>query len=759
MVDTRLTQGLNPRQKEAVENLEGPLLILAGAGSGKTRVLTHRIAALVSTGLARADEILAVTFTNKAAREMRERTEHLLASFGLHAERDLWVSTFHSSCVRILRGHIHLLGYPSFFGIYDSADQLSVLKKVLGKLNLDDKVHPAKGFQSRISHAKMLGILPEDLEAGRSPHFRLDATSLNVYKEYQAEMQRSQNLDFDDLLLKTYELFRDYPVVLENYQKRFKYILIDEYQDTNHIQYKLISLLAQAHKNLCVVGDEDQSIYSWRGADISNILSFEKDFPSAKVIKLEQNYRSTQTIVDAASHLIRNNTQRKDKVLFTHNDQGAKIIIQEEGNEYDEARFVVKSIQKAMDAGDLNYADFAVFYRTNAQSRVLEEQLRTNSIPYRLIGGLKFYERMEIKDVLGYMKLAINPADDVAFRRVINTPTRGIGKTTIEQLEYLASTAQKPMLTVALEAAQQREFNSGVCKKLNAFCNMMAEISAQAAKVSPSELYHVILDKTQYVVRLKEENTTEAQARIENLEELDNAIVQFEKERADQVSTHSFLEEMALVSDIDTMEDNAATVTLMTLHISKGLEFPYVYIVGLEEGIFPTTRALDRFEPDALEEERRLAYVGMTRARQHLTVSYCRHRRLWGAEQHNPPSRFLKELPENLVEYRTNIARPQFVEKYRHFSDPTSVSRNSYAKESFDEFGDTSWGHSDDSDHDSTEIGPAGLRKGMRVRHPTYGVGSIYECEGSGDAQKVSVLFDDRSLKKFVVKYARLEPV
>lgn len=756
MIPSSLLQGLNARQKEAVETLEGPLLILAGAGSGKTRVLTHRMAALVATGSARPDQILAVTFTNKAAREMRDRAEALLRSLGFAGEQDLWISTFHSSCVRILRRNAELLEYPSFFGIYDASESLSVIKRALVQMNLDEKIHPAKSFQGRISNAKMLGLLPGDLHQGASMGFRMDPTSLAVYEAYERELKASNNMDFDDLLLKTHQLFADYPAILEQYQQKFRYIMIDEYQDTNHIQYKLVSLLARGHHNLCVVGDEDQSIYSWRGADISNILSFEKDFPDAKVVKLEQNYRSTQTIVSAASHVIRNNNQRKDKVLFTENEKGNPIIVVEEGNEYDEARFVANSIEKLLGGGELAASDFAVFYRTNAQSRVLEEQLRTRSIPYRLVGGLRFYDRLEIKDIVSYMKLAVNPADNVAFRRVINSPTRGLGKTTLEKLAELSDAWGLPLLQASARAADQREFHSGVCRKLRGFCDLVANLSAQAHTLSPLDFYHLVLDQTQYVQRLREEKTDEAQARIDNLEELDNAISEFEKERAETPSVTAFLEEMALVSDLDGTDTSESAVTLMTLHVSKGLEFPHVYIVGMEEGIFPTLRAMDKSDGDALEEERRLAYVGMTRARRQLNLSYCRSRRLWGQEQHNAPSRFLDEIPSEYVQIKTAFNKPKFMSGWTatdSWSRPPreAVERNSY-RETFDFDQSESWREEG--------INPgAQLARGCRVRHPTYGLGSVYALEGSGEAQKVSVLFDDRSLKKFVTKYARLERV
>lgn len=737
----QLTGPLNPPQKSAVLTTEGPLLILAGAGSGKTRVLTHRMAFLIAEGKAAPDEVLCVTFTNKAAKEMEHRIYTILGDLGFPVHGELWISTFHSFCVRILRRHIELLEYKSFFVIYDSGDQLSLIKKVMTALNINEKMYPAKSFQSRISHFKMQGMTPADLE--RAPRNFLDAKSLEVYKQYEIEMKRANALDFDDLLLKTYELFQMYPAILAQYQEKFKYIMVDEYQDTNHIQYRLILTLAQKNQQLCVVGDEDQSIYSWRGADIQNILSFERDFPNAKIVKLEENYRSSGNIVKAATQVIRNNQQRKEKSLFTSQPAGELIEIREENNEYDEARYVSQTIQKMMSEGDGSYNDYAIFYRTNAQSRVLEEQLRTLSIPYRIVGGTRFYERMEIKDVLGYMRLSLNPADDVSVKRIINVPTRGIGKTTVDRLEELAAQRKITLLVACQQAIDEKIFNAGTTGKLRRFFDLMADLRQQAMSYPLPEFYHIILDKTQYLQILKQEDTPEAESRIENLEELDNAIEQFCKERGEDSGLQSFLEEMALVSDIDSYDQQVNTVTMMTLHISKGLEFPFVFVVGLEENLFPSGRSSESNSQNEMEEERRLAYVGMTRARQRLWLTHCRMRRVWGQDQMNPPSRFIGEIPKECIRFSTSHNRGSFVGKY--------TGLNSYktpevpSMDSFDSFPDY-----DQSPSDS-------YSQGMRVRHPTFGVGSIYSVEGDGEHTKVSVLFADKTLKKFVVKYARLE--
>jgi DNA helicase-2/ATP-dependent DNA helicase PcrA len=786
-VPTQLTQAsqelesliatLNPPQKEAAETLAGPLLILAGAGSGKTRVLTFRTANLIARGLCAPEEVLAVTFTNKAAREMENRILKILRQVGVPVHGRMWISTFHSICARILREHIHLLGYKPYFGIYDTGDQLSMVKKVCVALNIDEKTHPAKGFAARINGAKTDALTPDDVRRKRT---FMDERSIEVYARYELEMQKANSLDFGDLLMKTYQLFMDYPDVLARYQNRFKFVMVDEYQDTNRIQYLIVNKLAEASRNLCVVGDEDQSIYSWRGADINNILDFEKDFRDAKVVKLEQNYRSSQTIITAATKVISNNNQRKHKTLFTENEKGDPIIVREEDNEYNEARYVVGEIQKLLNE-DFAATDIAIFYRTNAQSRVLEEQLRTRGIPYKLVGGTKFYERMEIKDVLGYMKMIINPTDDIALKRIINVPARGIGKTTIDRLEEFAGERQTSMLEAAALAVDHREFNAGTTSKLRGFLNLVDSLRNKARDndVTLPDLYHAILDETEYVIRLKEEDNPEADARIENLEEFDNAIAKFHEERREEATLQTFLEEMSLVSDQDSIEDDAAaaeakekTVTMMTLHISKGLEYPVVFIVGMEENLFPSSRAADESnDPNAIEEERRLCYVGMTRAEKKLFLTYARTRKVWGSDQQNPPSRFLKEIPKENMLQQSSSTRPRFMDRMRermgggdgYDDNDTSWAGNTprgkphplmgssqEAMPNYEDFGDESF--------DQDEGGGA-FKKGMRVRHPSYGVGSILTVEGSGPDVKVSVVFTDKTVKKFVAKYARLERV
>lgn len=749
-----LEKRLNPRQLEGALAIDGPLLILAGAGSGKTRVLTYRIAHIISSGEATPGQILAVTFTNKAAKEMQARVQALLKEMHIPVYETMWINTFHSTCVKILRSHIELLDYKPFFVIYDDADQLSMIKKVCDELNLNDKLFPAKTFKAKINEAKTLGW--DAQEATKHTTAWFDKQFLEVYKTYESRMRGANALDFGDLLLKTHELFKLYPDLLAQYQKLFRFIMVDEYQDTNRIQYLVIQQLAKEHRNLCVVGDEDQSIYSWRGADITNILNFESDFPEAKIIKLEENYRSTQTIVKAASHLIKNNSQRKDKSLFTQNPLGDKITIREENTDYDEARYVVQSIKNLMATGDNSFREFAVFYRTNAQSRVLEDQLRSNKIPYRLVGGIKFYERLEIKDLLAFMKLILNPADDISAARIINVPARGIGKTTVEKIIEQGQKNSLPFLKAIDQVILAREVNAGATRKLRDFTQLIGDLSEASIGKKTSEVFQAIIDKTNYVNVLKLENTTEAEARIQNIEEFYNAIRQFESERGEEASLQNFLEEMALVSDVDKMVDDVDSVTLMTLHISKGLEFPYVFIVGVEEGLFPGHRAIEDMDPTAIEEERRLAYVGMTRAEKRLVLTHARSRRVWGQEQSQAPSRFLEEIPNEFVQVESSIARPKFLDRYtERFGElPTKTVRRPGRVTDIDD------GYQPMPDYEGESAsGDSAYVKGMKVRHPTFGIGTVYLVEGSGQDQKVSVLFNDRTLKKFVIKYARLERV
>jgi len=739
---------LNKPQMDAVEHLEGPLLILAGAGSGKTRVLTYRIANLIASGTATADQIWAVTFTNKAAKNMQERTNKLLWDLGLTSRTAPWISTFHSSCARILRDHGELLGYEKNFVIYDDSDQMSMIKKVAETLGFNDKIYPPRSFQARINEAKQLGQTPREL-ATKALNF-LDEKNLKVYELYEREMKKANAMDFGDLLFRTYQLFAGHADVLEYYQNRFKFISVDEYQDTNNIQYKMLNLVAQKYENICVVGDEDQSIYSWRGADITNILNFESDYPTAKVIKLEQNYRSTQNIVLAASEVIKNNTQRKNKNLFSKNDEGELIQLQEEYSEHKEAQFVCREIQSIVQQSDVAYKDFAVFYRTNAQSRVFEDQLRQHSIPYRIVGAVNFYDRAEVKDLVSYLKILVNPRDDISVKRIINRPARRIGKATIDRLEQLSVHNNVTMLemarTIVSGGLESQEFHSGALKGLANFLNILEKINEASIGQSPSDIYERVLEISGYAQSLQAENTVESQARIDNLDELKSALKQFELERGEEASVPAFLEEMALITDLDRKDENIDSIVLMTLHLSKGLEYPYVFLVGLEDGLFPSRQSFDSLDPTALEEERRLCYVGMTRAEKKLYITYARQRYLRGMEEHFPPSRFLKEIPEKYLARRTSIPSPRFM-------SGISTSGTSQRTPQYSPF------PSDDNEFDQAYEDANDFRNGMRVRHPIFGIGVIHQCEGEGESQRVTVLFSNNTLKKFAIKFARLDRI
>lgn len=736
-----ITHNLNPEQLRAVETLEGPLLILAGAGSGKTRVLTHRIANLIVNGLAEPQNILAVTFTNKAAKEMRERALNLLHKLNMYSSQPPLISTFHSYCVQVLRSYIHILDYNPDFTIYDRADQLSLVRKIFKTLNLDTKTYSVQNFLSTINTSKIYGVSPEDLmkEAVHS----VDKKMAEVYALYEKQMKEANALDFDDLMIKTIALFKKSPEVLDFYQSELKFIMVDEYQDTSTLQYELINMLAKKHRNLCVVGDEDQSIYSWRGANIQNILSFESDYSEAQVIKLEENYRSTQTIVNAASAVIRNNSIRKEKTLHTSNKEGDKIFAKEVLSEYDEGKFVAQSIQSIMKDNSVSYDDIAVFYRTNSQSRAIEEELRSYRIPYQIIGGVKFYDRMEVKDLICYLRLVMNENDDVSFMRVLNIPTRGIGKVTEEKIINFAHEKNISLMKASQEIIDHGSLNAGTTKKLQGFVNVVQYLRVQAQEQRPSDFVKFMIDHLQFIEYLKFEKPEDHPQRIENVNELVNVLAKFEKERGTEATLGQFLEEVALVSDIDELDAAQHSVKMMTLHVSKGLEYPYVFIVGFEDGLFPSRQSLDSMNPEQMEEERRLCYVGMTRAKEKLFLSYARKRMQWGQELSNTPSMFLKEIPSQYLESNSSIARPKtFQTKDSYGFQMTSLNDPfpDYEK-NFDE-------------SDST-----GFSKGMKVRHPAFGIGTIHQLEGNGEDQKITILFKNHTMKKFILKYARLERV
>lgn len=635
---------LNDRQREAVQSFEGPSLVLAGAGSGKTRVLVYRIVALILEGKAEIQNILAVTFTNKAAREMKQRVDSLLHKHKHYAGYTPWIGTFHSVCAQLLRRNIHLLPDRTTLTIYDATDQLRLIKNIMKMLNIDEKMHPPKNFRSHINLCKRSAVSPKELD--KISYLAKDIKFRQVYIEYEKALQAASAFDFESLLLEVYYLVIRHPDFLSQLQNQFRYICVDEYQDTNHIQYLLIKKLAEKHKNVSVVGDEDQSIYSWRGADINNIIDFEKDFKSCKTFFLEENYRSTGNIVQGASAVISNNKVRKGKTLFTNKNVGEKILIKEGLNEYEEGRFISQTIRAYCQEGDSSWEDFAILYRTNAQSRSLEDHFRLLKIPYKIVGGVRFYERSEVKNALAYLKLVLNTKDNVAFLRIINCPKRGLGKTTLEKLQKTAH-AESISLYETLKIFIDRRLLKGKSFKQGAnFLTLINDIKNQKGSIPLYELYIMVLERSTYLSALKADGSNEAQTRIENLQELGNVIEQKEQKVDGNLDLEDFLEEMGLLTDDDRTKDVQNSVTLMTLHNSKGLEFNTVFISGLEEGLFPSFRSM---EEDKLEEERRLAYVGMTRAMQRLILTFARRRRVWGKDQYNPPSCFLSEIPSELV--------------------------------------------------------------------------------------------------------------
>ena len=735
---------LNAEQREAVFHTEGPLLILAGAGSGKTRVLTHRIAYLIEEKGINPWNILAITFTNKAAGEMRERVDDIVG-FG---SESIWVSTFHSTCVRILRRHIDRLGYDNNFTIYDSDDQKTLMKDVCKLLQIDTKTYRERTILSAISSAKDEMITPEEYELNAYGDFSKKKIA-EAYKEYERQLKANNALDFDDLLVKTVQLFQTQPEILEYYQDRFRYIMVDEYQDTNTVQFKLISLLAAKYKNLCVVGDDDQSIYKFRGANIQNILSFEKEFEHTKVIKLEQNYRSTSTILDAANAVIKNNVGRKAKSLWTENEEGEKIQFRQFDTAYDEAEYIVGDIRERVDNGKAAYCDHAVLYRTNAQSRLFEEKMITANIPYKIVGGVNFYARKEIKDLLAYLKTIDNGKDDLAVRRIINVPKRGIGLTTVNRIT---------------EAAQQRgiSFYEALCSadlvpglgrsiaKLESFAAMIEYFRKEAEHLSITELMEEILTETGYVEELKAEGEEEAEARLQNIDEFLNKIAAYEESCEEELPTLSgFLEEVALVADIDSLDEESDYVVLMTLHSAKGLEFPYVYLAGMEDGIFPSYMTITADDPTEIEEERRLCYVGITRAKKELAMTCARRRMIRGETQYNKMSRFLKEVPPQL------LSTGKIVEK----EELELPKQNSYvqAKQSFQA---KPFMISKPVQQFGVKSGE-GLSYGVgdRVRHMKFGEGTVTAITEGGRDYEVSVDFDSAGTKKMFASFAKLQKV
>ncbi|WP_420768503.1 DNA helicase PcrA [Parageobacillus thermoglucosidasius] len=724
----KLLANLNEQQQAAVKTTEGPLLIMAGAGSGKTRVLTHRIAYLLAEKQVAPWNILAITFTNKAAREMKERVQALLGG----AAEEIWISTFHSMCVRILRRDIDRIGIDRNFSILDTTDQLSVLKNILKEKNIDPKKFDPRSILGTISSAKNELLSPEKFAKKAGNYYEKIVS--DVYEEYQKRLLRNHALDFDDLIMTTIQLFERVPEVLEHYQYKFQYIHIDEYQDTNRAQYMLVKMLASRFQNICVVGDADQSIYRWRGADIQNILSFEKDYPNAKVILLEQNYRSTKRILQAANEVIENNVNRKPKKLWTENPEGQKIVYYEAMNEADEAQFVAGKIKEYVESGKRRYSDFAVLYRTNAQSRVMEEVLLKSNIPYQIVGGLKFYDRKEIKDILAYLRVIANPNDDISLLRIINVPKRGIGASTLDKIVNYASENELSVFE-ALGELEHIGLSARIAASLLEFRRMLEQWGQLQEYVSVTELVEEVLDKSGYREMLKAENTLEAQSRLENIDEFLSVTKHFENVSEDK-SLIAFLTDLALISDIDQLNDadgeDGDVVVLMTLHSAKGLEFPVVFLIGMEEGIFPHSRSLE--DEDEMEEERRLAYVGITRAEEELFLTSAQMRTLFGYTNMNAVSRFIHEIPEELVE-RVNKRTA-----WAPAGKQTAFRKMAVAS--------------------STDGETVPWKVGDKVEHKKWGIGTVVSVRGEGEDKELDIAFPSPvGIKRLLAKFAPITKV
>ena len=738
---------LNEQQREAVYHTEGPLLILAGAGSGKTRVLTHRIAYLIEERGVNPWNILAITFTNKAAGEMRERVDDIVG-FG---SESIWVSTFHSTCVRILRRHIDRLGYDTNFTIYDTDDQKTLMRDICKYLQIDTKIYRERNLLAAISAAKNEMVSPKEFRLRAEGDFSRQKIA-GVYEEYEKQMRANNALDFDDLLVKAVQLLKTQPDVLDYYQERLRYIMVDEYQDTNNVQFQFVSTLAAKYRNLCVVGDDDQSIYKFRGADIRNILNFENVFEDAKVIKLEQNYRSTGTILDAANAVIRNNRGRKDKTLWTDNGQGEKIELRQFDTGYDEAEYIVGDIRGHVDSGDCSYNDNAVLYRTNAQSRLFEEKLVPATIPYELVGGVNFYARREIKDLLSYLKTIDNGKDDLAVRRIINVPKRGIGLTSVNRVQEYALQRGVSFYEAVLGADLIPGIGRGL-PKLESFAALIEHFRSEAGKMSILELLEDIIETTGYIEELKTEGEIEAEARIENIDELKNKAADYEEscqERGEAPTLGGFLEEVALVADIDSLDEDSDYVVLMTLHSAKGLEFPHVYLAGLEDGLFPSYMTVTSDNPEELEEERRLCYVGITRAMKQLTLTCARRRMVRGETQYNKMSRFLKEIPADLLSTGMRFEREEKEEAPRQSS--WQQARQAFHTKAF----------SSPRPVQQFKVaggnGP-GYDVGDRVRHVKFGEGLVTAIVEGGRDYEVTVEFDSAGTKKMFAAFAKLQKI
>lgn len=740
-MELNLAQELNKEQYAAVVSVKGPLLILAGAGSGKTRVLTYRIAHMINDLDIYPSKILAITFTNKAAGEMKQRVKSLV---GDEADR-MWVSTFHSSCVRILRREIDKIGYNKNFTIYDSYDQKTLIKQCMKELNINDKEITDREIIGTISNQKDQLISPRQFKKENEGNYRKNKIA-DVYLLYQKRLKASNALDFDDLIYKAVELFKNNKDVLEFYQRKFEYIMVDEYQDTNKSQYELVKLLAKAHKNICVVGDDDQCIYEWRGADITNILDFEKDYPNAKIVKLEENYRSKANILKAANGVIKNNAQRKNKMLRTEKNDGDKIKIFRSYSDIDESRFVSSEIKKLVRAKGIKYRDVAVLYRTNAQSRLFEDSFMKADIPYRLIGGLKFYDRKEIKDIMAYLKLINNPLDDVSLKRIINVPKRSIGDTTVGKIQEFANSMDECMYSVLLDADQVLNLASRTLNSIRKFVSLINSFIRRKEEISVSFLIKEILEETEYLSKLKKSKNADDVSRVENLEELVSAAMDFERESEDK-SLETFLEKVALVTDVDSYDEESDSVAIMTVHSAKGLEFPVVFMVGMENGIFPSLQCLNN--PDEMEEARRLCYVAITRAKEELYITSAETRKVFGRTVCYSVSDFIDEISPNLKEYISSFGNKKI--------GSNSFDKNKFNRNRFSP--NKNINKATPSNKVVSTLDSSSITIGKKVRHEKFGVGTVVSTSKSGDDIKLTIAFDRMGIKSLMLSMAPLEAV
>ena len=771
-----ILKGLNDKQYEAVVTTEGPCLVIAGAGSGKTKVLTHKIAYLIGEKQVKPWNILAITFTNKAANEMKERIENLVGDVAA----DIWMGTFHSICVRILRRFIDRIGFDSSFIIFDTSDQRTLVKTCIKAIGLDDKMFTDRSVLSEISNAKNEMLEPEQYTVRANGDFRKEKIAL-VYEMYQKRLKENNAIDFDDIINYTIKILMENPDILEYYSDKFKYVLVDEYQDTNKAQFTLVTLLASKNGNITVVGDNDQGIYSFRGADISNILNFERDFPGTKIIKLEQNYRCTGNILKAANAVIKNNEVTYKKELWTENEVGKLPTVYSASNEYDEGTYIAQQIEHLRREEYYKYSDFAILYRMNTQSRAIEEILRRESIPYKIIGGLKFYERKEIKDIISYLRLIQNPSDNLSLKRIINEPKRGIGKTSLDKIEELSINSGVPMYEI-IKNAEQYGLNR-VFLNSREFVNAIEELRAKKDDIKISDLIKETLKKSGYTQALENENTIEAENRIENLDEFLTVAVEFEEQEADQ-NLNNFLEGITLTSDIDGMDEEQETVTLMTLHSAKGLEFPVVFLVGMEEGIFPGYKSIG--EPKELEEERRLCYVGITRAKEYLFLTCSKQRTIFGSTSCNQVSRFLREIPSDLLDgYDKALGEKQesnnlfgdskyswtygskdnrttnngAIKTYKIDSKEPAVAASASSNNGFMFRTAESFLNSLNKKSSGNDVDLSKYKSGVRIFHKKFGEGTISNTEPEGDDLKVDIQFDKVGHKRLMAKFANLEVI